>query len=85
MKKGIRPAALSPVAEGDESMRRTDSYARLAAQAKVLSNALPAESRDAFYETVLYPLRGAELMNDKVLFADRSLLYAAQGRASAGL
>src|SRR5262249_10524548 len=38
--------------------------------------------KTAFYEMILYPIRGANFQNQKVLLAERSRLWAAQGRAA---
>ncbi|MET0650249.1 MAG: hypothetical protein ABW208_26880 [Pyrinomonadaceae bacterium] len=46
---------------------------------------IPAPLRDAYYQLVLYPVRGAALANRRFFAAEKANLYAAQGRASAGL
>ena len=82
---GAQRTGFSPVAYGDEAARRLADYHDLERRAAAIYAALPADKRDAFYETVLYPVRGSMLMNEKMLDADRSFLYAHQGRASADL
>jgi hypothetical protein len=73
----------TPVSYGDEAQRRLDRYAALTREAERIYAGLPQNYRDAFYELVLYPVRAADLMNQKMLYADRSFLYAVQGRTSA--
>lgn len=68
---------------GDEARQRLDRYAALTRAAEAIYAKIPEARKDAFYELVLYPVRGADLMNQKMLYADRSFLYAAQGRTSA--
>ncbi|AUW59764.1 hypothetical protein C1T17_18470 [Sphingobium sp. SCG-1] len=80
-----RPTEFSPVAYGDEAGRRTTEFSELDSRAEAISTKLPAEKRDGFYHLVLYPVRGSAMMNIKMLDADRSFLYAYQGRASANL
>jgi hypothetical protein len=43
---------------------------------------LPADQKPAFYETILFPIRGSNLLNREILQAERSRLWAAQGRAA---
>jgi autotransporter-associated beta strand protein len=85
----VRPEHLSAstsgfsfVANGDEAQRRLDEFAALQNAADTLFAQLPANQRSAFYEMVLYPIRAAHLMNQKVLLAERSRLWATQGRAA---
>jgi hypothetical protein len=80
---GVQPTDFSPVAYGDESMRRLVDYERLLARATALEAGMPAEYRDAYYQLILYPITGARWMAEKALMADRSYLSAWQGRASA--
>ncbi|NYT40760.1 glycosyl hydrolase 115 family protein [Sphingomonas sp. R-74633] len=80
-----RPTEFSPVAYGDEAGKRTAEFRDLDKRAEAIAAALPAEKRDGFYHLVLYPVRGSAMMNIKMLSADRSFLYAHQGRASANL
>jgi hypothetical protein len=53
--------------EIDERLKR---FSTLVEKANVLSNALPAEQKDAFYELVLYRVRGAALANRMHLSGD---------------
>jgi len=68
---------------GDEAQRRIEAYKDLEARADAIYQSLPAIFRDAFYQTILYPIRGASLMNQKILYAKKSVAYASQGRVSA--
>ena len=85
----VRPEHLSRTSSGldftgngDEAQRRLDEFAALQAAADALYSGLPAEQQAAFYEMVLYPIRGSHLHNRKILLAERSRLWASQGRAS---
>ena len=71
------------VGYGDEARQRLDRYAALTRAAEAIYAKIPPARKDAYYELVLYPVRGADLMNQKMLYADRSILYAAEGRTSA--
>jgi len=68
---------------GDEAQRRLDAFAGLTARADAVYSKLPDSKGAAFYELVLYPVRGAALMNRKMLYGFKSREYAKQGRASA--
>ncbi|AQR75647.1 hypothetical protein BXU08_03400 [Sphingomonas sp. LM7] len=80
-----RATEFSPVAYGDEAGGRVAEFRELDRRAEMIAARLPAEKRDGFYHLVQYPIRGSALMNAKILDADRSFLYAHQGRASANL
>jgi len=68
----------------DEAQQRLDRYARIAQCAERIYGQLPRERRDAFFQLVLYPVQCAALMNQKIIYADKSMRYGAAGRASAG-
>jgi hypothetical protein len=58
-------------------------YEALAAKTEKISEELPAENRDAFYELVLFPTKACAELNAMYLAAAKNNLYAKQGRASA--
>ena len=58
-------------------------YQALAAKAEEINRALPPQSRDAFYELVLFPVKACAQLNALYLAAAKNALYARQGRASA--
>jgi hypothetical protein len=78
------PLLASPVfssdSDGDETQRRLDAFTALRVQADAIREKIDREHADAYYELVLYPIRAAELMNQKWLSVDRSESYAHQGR-----
>ncbi|HEX8070246.1 MAG TPA: glycosyl hydrolase 115 family protein [Pyrinomonadaceae bacterium] len=78
-----RASDFTSVDYGDEAQARLDAYDALTARADRLNAALPARLRDAFYELVLYPVRGAALANRRYFCMEKSAVYAAQGRARA--
>ena len=67
----------------NEFERVVADYNVLAYRAEKISNELPAECRDAFYELVLFPVKASAGLNAMYLAAARNRLYAEQGRASA--
>ncbi len=73
----------SYINDGDEAQRRVDSYKELDDRALAVYHSLPEMYRDAFYQLVLYPVRCAGLVNEKILQAGRSRFYAQQGRVIA--
>lgn len=70
-------------ADYGEAESRLAEYARIAREAGRLMAELPDESRDAFYQLVYYPVKGAELMNRMHLSAQKNRWYAMQGRPEA--
>lgn len=69
----------------DEAESRLAEYDRIAARAKAVMDALPSEKRDAFFQLVYYPVKGASLMNRKMLLAQKSRIYGRQRRAATAL
>ncbi len=67
----------------DEVQIRLDSYQSLINEVDGIYNSLPAESRDAFFEMVVYNVKGTALQNIKVLNAQKSNTYGEQNRSSA--
>jgi hypothetical protein len=65
---------------GDEASKRLADYASLTNRAQAVYDALPSSKRSAFFETVLYPIRGADGMNRKFLNAGRAQMASIQGR-----
>ena len=59
------------------------AWQRLEAEATDISDKLPADRRDAFFELVLYPVKACAQVNELHIAAAKNRLYAAQGRASA--
>ncbi|HZB46893.1 MAG TPA: glycosyl hydrolase 115 family protein, partial [Pyrinomonadaceae bacterium] len=78
-----RPSDLAHFDHGDEAQARLDAYDALAARADRLYGRMPPGKRDAFYQLVAYPVRGAALANRRFFLTEKSAAYAAQGRASA--
>jgi hypothetical protein len=78
-----RPSEFSHLAYGDEAQARMDAYDSLMARASRLYPSIPKPLRDAYYQLVLYPVRGAALANRRVFAVEKAALYASQGRASA--
>ncbi|RYD22449.1 MAG: hypothetical protein EOP88_08080 [Verrucomicrobiaceae bacterium] len=71
-----------PVIDGDETQKRLADCAAMVAKGDALLARMPLSLRNAFYQMVLYPVRGAAAMNEKFLHAERSRMFARQGRAS---
>ena len=67
---------------GDEGQKRLDELSALLARASAVSDGLPANKKDAFYEMILYPLRASKLQNEKYIAAGKAELYASQGRTA---
>lgn len=69
----------------NEAEKRMREYDRIADKSEKILNALPKASYAAFYELVFYPVKGAALMNKKMLTAQKNRWYARQGRAATNL
>lgn len=69
----------------NEAENRMKEYDRIAAKSEQILKALPEDYKAAFYELVFYPVKGAGLMNKKMLTAQKNRWYARQGRAATNL
>ncbi len=58
-------------------------YNELAAEAQRISDSLPAEYKDAFYQLVLHPVEACANLNELYVTVGKNRLYAQQGRAAA--
>ena len=56
-----------------EANKRLKDYQALANQAEKLAKNIPYRLQDAYYELILYPVEGAKLMNEKILYAKKSI------------
>ncbi|MEY4242469.1 MAG: hypothetical protein RLZZ245_54 [Verrucomicrobiota bacterium] len=65
-----------------EAERVLAAWQAIAAQAEKINGQLPPESRDAFYQLVLYPAKAAATVVKLHIETGRNRLYAAQKRAS---
>lgn len=75
-------SGFSLTSNGDEAQQRLDDFAAMTAAAEVIYAKLPKEQQPAFYEMILYPARGSNLVNRRVLLAERSRLWAKQERTA---
>lgn len=66
-----------------EADRRQAAYQSVLSRAESINARLAPEQRDAYYQLVLYPVRIAAKLNEAFFAADKSRLYARQGRVSA--
>lgn len=82
-----KPELLSPetysLVNYNEADRVLADWKRLDDDANDIDAKLPADERNAFFETVLYPVQASEIVNELYIDAAKNRLYAKQGRASA--
>lgn len=64
---------------------RLTAYARIARKAEKILNELDKEAVPAFFQLVYYNVKGAALINQMTLNAQKNRLYASQKRATANL
>ena len=67
----------------DEADRVVAQYDAIVTDAERISQELPANARDAFFELVLHPAKAAAQVTGLYVAVARNRLYAEQGRASA--
>ena len=82
-----KPELLAPDTYSLINYREADTvladWISLAVEANDIYQKLPPDERDAFYETLLYPVLASANLNELYIDAAKNRLYAAQGRASA--
>jgi hypothetical protein len=66
-----------------EAERVEQAWQEITAKAEQIYAAMPPETRDAFYQLVLYPTKASATVAELYIAAGRNHLYAKQGRASA--
>ncbi len=59
-----------------EISRRINEYRKLSDRALALSDRIPEQLRDAYFELVSYPIKGASMLNEYQLLSRRSLAHA---------
>ena len=67
---------------GAEAQARLDRYSALLARAERLAGAIDATRQDEYFQLVLYPVRGAANLNERILKLDLATVYAKAGRAN---
>jgi hypothetical protein len=67
---------------GGEAHARIDRYRAIIERAEAVAKQLSADRQDAFFELVLYPVRGAANLNERNLLLDLAAIYTRAGRAS---
>jgi hypothetical protein len=67
----------------EEAVLRLSEYTAIAGKVERLYKRMPAHLKDAFFELILYPVESARLMNEKILYAKKSLQLAAAGDKTA--
>ncbi len=75
----MRDPVFSPWKDGDEIAARLDAWTALEQRAAALETRVPKNLRDAYYQLLLYPVRGAAAQNEKILAAWRSCKAAELG------
>ncbi len=70
------PGGKTPVIDSDlnekEALDRIDKYTTLENRVRVIEEKIPASKRAAYYQLVSYPVYGASLLNQKLLYAQLS-------------
>ena len=80
----IKDSELSPFVFGDEMERRIKSYEDIATLSRqVYEKEIPSRLKAAYFQLVHYPVMAASAMNRKILYAQKSRIYASENPALA--
>jgi hypothetical protein len=66
----------------NEAEKVVAEFQQLAERADQIYRLLPAETRDAFFQLVLYPVKACATLNELYVTVGRNRMYAVQGRAA---
>lgn len=67
----------------EEVNHRLEAYQKLISEVQDLGRKIPTSLQDAYFELIVYPVEGAAYMNQKILYAKKSLRLAALGDKTA--
>lgn len=81
----VAKTAYTPFAFGDEINSRIQNYAQLGLQSDSIYKVIPKEQKNAYFQLIHYPVKGAEFMNYKHLYRDLALEYNENQRLIAGV
>ena len=73
----VHNSAFDPFQHGDEIYKRIKAYRRLIQQVEQIKAFIPERLYDAYVELVSYPVQASAYMNEKMLYAQKSRLFAA--------
>ncbi|MFV0483292.1 MAG: glycosyl hydrolase 115 family protein [Bacteroidales bacterium] len=77
----VQDSELSPTAFGDEIERRIEAYNDISTiSTKIYKKDIADDLKAAYFQLVHYPVSAAAAMNRKVLYAQKSRLYAGQNQ-----
>lgn len=74
--QSVKDSELSPVEFGDEIQGRITAYDDIKKLSEEVYNELPTEMKAAYFQLVHYPVAASAAMNKKILYAQKSRLYA---------
>jgi hypothetical protein len=63
--------------------KRISDYQQLLVQAEELKAKIPSTLQDAYFQLILYPVKGAALLNEKIFYARKSINLAKKGDGAA--
>jgi hypothetical protein len=67
----------------EEADRVVDQFQAIAAKAEAIYQELPADTKDTYYQTILFPAKASAQLNAMYLAANKNAEFAKQGRVSA--
>ncbi len=65
-----------------EQNNRMEEYSNIAREAEELKADIPDYLQDAYFQLIYYPVMGAKLMNEKIFYAQQSLVLMQKGDSS---
>lgn len=81
----VKDSELSPYVFGDEMEQRIKTYNYISQlSADIYENKIPKELKPAYFQLIHYPVAASSAMNRKVLYAQKSRLFAEKDESLAG-
>ncbi|MFC0877254.1 glycosyl hydrolase 115 family protein [Saccharicrinis sp. FJH2] len=79
-----KPEHVALISYSNQEMeKRLADYSKLVEMSKNVEASIPERLKDAYFQLIAYPVEGAASMNEKILYARKSLQLASEGNTDA--
>jgi hypothetical protein len=75
-KMSVHDSELNPHSNGDEMEQRISAFQRIAEESERIYKSMPKQLKDCYFQLLHYPIVASKAINEKILYAQKSRLYA---------
>lgn len=72
----VHDSELNPHSNGDEIEQRIVAFQRMSEKSEHIYKSIPKQLKDCYFQLLHYPIVASKAMNEKILYAQKSRLYA---------